>query len=81
MEKKHRLDGPAYINNDGEKEWWKNGKRHRIDGPAVIGQNGSKRWYINGACIHKRKVEPWIKENNIDLKTKQHQALFMLKFG
>lgn len=31
----HKLDGPAFEDNDGRKEWYQNGKLHRIDGPAI----------------------------------------------
>ena len=44
----HRLDGPAYEDLNGTKEWHQNGKLHRLDGPAIEGTNGDKRWYQNG---------------------------------
>lgn len=44
----HRLDGPAIIWNDGDKEWYINGKLHRTDGPAVEYPNGSKTWHQHG---------------------------------
>ena len=44
----HREDGPAVIDSDGYKAWYKNGQLHREDGPAIIRPNGSKEWYING---------------------------------
>ena len=78
---RHRLNGPAIIHKNGTKEWFINGKKHRLDGPAVEYKDGYKYWYINGKMLNTNEVEPWIKNNNINLKTKQHQALFMLKFG
>jgi len=78
---KHRLDGPAVTDNLGTKEWWVNGERHRLDGPAIEYYNGKASWLINNKKLNTKKVETWIKNNNINLKTKQHQALFMLKFG
>ena len=54
---------------------------HRLDGPAVIWPNGSKEYWINNKELNRKEVESWIKDNNINLKTKEHQALFMLKFG
>jgi len=79
--KLHRADGPAAIYQNGRKEWWQNGKLHRIDGAAVEFNNGYKYWYINDKELNAEEVETWIKNNNINLKTKKHQALFMLKFG
>jgi len=78
--KKHRSDGPAIIWADGDREWWQNGKLHRIDGPAVDCLFGTKEWYINDKKLNTNEVETWIKDNNINLKTKQHQALFMLRY-
>ena len=78
---RHRLDGPAIIKRNGHEQWWINGKRHRIDGPAIEWKNGFKRWYINDKRLDTNEVESWIKSNNINLKTKQHQALFMVRFG
>jgi len=77
----HRLDGPAVIYPNGVKEWWVGGKQHRLDGPAILFTNGEKGYYINGKRLDEEKVEKWIKNNNINLKTKQHQLLFILKFG
>jgi len=79
--KRHRLDSPAIERPNGSKEWYVNGKKHRLDGPADEWKNGFKRWYINGKKLNTNKVEKWIKNNNINLKTKQHQVLFMVMFG
>jgi len=79
--KKHRLDGPAVTTNLGTKQWWVNGKKHRLDGPAIVWHNGDKEWWVNGKKLNTKKVKAWIKNNNINLKTKQHQALFMVMFG
>ena len=43
----HRTDGPAYIYDSGDKEWWVNGMRHRLDGPAVEQVNGIREWWVN----------------------------------
>jgi len=80
-DKRHREDGPAVISNNNDKFWYKHGKRHRLDGPAIIWNNGYKGRYINGKKLNTNEVETWIKNNNINLKTKLHQVLFMLKFG
>jgi len=77
----HKLDGPAVICSDGHKEWMLNGKHHRLDGPAVITLNGEVGYFIDDKLLDTKEVETWIKDNNIDLKTKQHQVLFMLRFG
>jgi hypothetical protein len=47
----HREDGPAIEWNDGNLEWFLNGKRHRIDGPAFEYVDGTKYWYINDVLI------------------------------
>jgi len=38
----------VYVQEDGSKEWYLNGKLHRLDGPAVEYADGSKFWYLNG---------------------------------
>jgi len=76
----HRLAGPAAIYQNGTKEWRQNGKLHRIDGAAVEFNDGEKEYYINGKRLDEEEVENWIEENNINLKTKEHQVLFMLRF-
>jgi len=57
------------------------GKLHRLDGPAVIYFNNKKEYHINGKELNTIEVESWITHNNIDLKTKMGQSIFMLKFG
>jgi hypothetical protein len=44
----HRLDGPAVVWSNDNKEWWLNGKRHRLGGPAIEWINGHKEWWIEG---------------------------------
>ncbi len=43
----HRLDGPSYENNGGDKWWYKNGKSHREDGPAIEWIDHDKFYYFN----------------------------------
>ena len=43
----HRDNGPACDWDNGQKEWYQNGKRHREDGPAIEMPDGGKYWYIN----------------------------------
>jgi len=77
---RHRTNGPAVIVPGYYKEWYVNSKLHRLDGPAVEWSDGEREYWINGKVIETLEVESWIKSNNINLKTKQHQALFMLRF-
>jgi len=79
--KLHRVDGPAVEWVKGRKEWWLYGKRHRLDGPAVVHLYGNKGYWINDKKLNTEEVEDWIKDNNINLKTKKHQTLFMVRFG
>ena len=44
----HREDGPAYVDQDGYKAWYKEGKRHREDGPAQMWPEGTNEWYKDG---------------------------------
>lgn len=44
----HRLDGPAFIGEDGTEAWFVNGLRHRLDGPARKSPNGKQEWWVNG---------------------------------
>ncbi len=44
----HRVDGPAIINADGDKFWYKNGKLHRDEAPAVEWNDGDTEWYFDG---------------------------------
>jgi len=77
----HRLDGPAIEYSNGTKEWFQCGKCHRTDGPAVIWSDGDEEWWVNDKELNTNEVEAWINNNNIDLETKKHQVLFMLRFG
>jgi hypothetical protein len=36
------------VYNNGDKEWFLNGKLHREDGPAIEHSNGYKSWFLNG---------------------------------
>jgi len=37
-----------YVNRDGSKHYYINGKCHREDGPAIEYANGNKVWFKNG---------------------------------
>ena len=53
----HRLDGPAYENRFGYKEWYINGKLHREDGPSKIWSDGSCSYYLNDKYHTKEEWE------------------------
>ena len=38
------------VDDNGDKEWFLNGKLHRVDGPAVEYADGTKHWYLDGKC-------------------------------
>jgi len=44
------------VHDNGNREWYLNGKLHRIDGPAVEYYNGAKFWYLNGK-YHRTDVD------------------------
>jgi len=48
------------VYDNGDKEWYLNGKLHREDGPAIEWAGGSKDWYLNGK-LH-REDGPAIEE-------------------
>jgi len=78
---RHRKNGPAIEHRDGGKEYYKSGKCHRLSGPSIISSAAENEYWIFGKKVNTEEVETWIRENNINLKTKEHQALFMLRFG
>jgi hypothetical protein len=43
------------VQDDGDKEWYLNGKLHREDGPAVEYSSGTKVWYLNGFRVTKEQ--------------------------
>jgi hypothetical protein len=52
--KPHRIDGPAIINQDGDRYWKQYGKLHRDnDRPAVTYSNGVQFWYK-----HSKHIKP-----------------------
>ena len=53
--KLHRLDGPALITRQGDKEWWQYGQRHReYNQPAVHRSSGHQEWWLRGR-LHRRQ--------------------------
>ena len=53
----HNPYGPAYINKQGYKEYFIDGKIHRLDGPAVIYPDGTGRYFINCEHLSKENFE------------------------
>ena len=47
----HRENGPAFIHQNGYKEWKIKGRLHRIDGPSRIWIKNNKEWYIDNIFI------------------------------
>ena len=84
---RHRLNKPAYSFHHYSKNyeiniWYRKGKLYRLDGPAFESYDKMfTDYFINDKKLNKKEVEGWINNNNINLKTKEHQALFMLRFG
>ena len=37
----------VHVHDNGDKEWFLDGKPHRVDGPAVEWANGDKFWYLD----------------------------------
>jgi hypothetical protein len=66
----HKDDGPAFIDGEGNKLWFRHGLRHRDgDEPAYIAKDGDKAWYKDGELHREGKpaveyangtVEWWI---------------------
>ena len=52
--KYHREDGPAIEWDNGDKEWYINGKLHRDDGPAQV-YCDTFFWYLNGIRLPTRE--------------------------
>lgn len=77
----HRLDGPALKCANGTKIWSVDGQLHRLDGPALEYANGLKIWYVDGNLLNTAKVEEWLEENKIDLKTEAGQMALKLRWA
>jgi hypothetical protein len=66
--KYHREDGPAIEWDNGDKEWYINGKLHRDDGPALILADGRIFWYLNDFFFDKK--EEWFEALTEEQKEK-----------
>lgn len=51
---RHRVDGPAMINNDGTMLWFRNNKNTNDNGPCLIMANGSIQFRKDGVLDHER---------------------------
>ena len=58
----HRIDGPAYEEPRGYKEWRINGFCHREDGPAIIWSDGEEWYYLNDKRYSKKDWEKEVKK-------------------
>jgi hypothetical protein len=76
--KKHRVDGPAVEDVDGDKHWYLNGRRHRIDGPAVEFADGRKLWYLNNNYYYYR-FDEWLVANNFI--SEEEKLMLKLTYG
>lgn len=71
----HRVDGPAYFNEDNSyEEWWLHGKRHRVNGPAIKYPDGKASWWVNG-------VEFYSEETWFQALTKECQINYIFEVG
>jgi len=69
---KHRVGGPSVIYNDGNLEYFYNGKRHRTDGVAILDDLSSSYYvdgvqYFDNGSSFKQAVKEW-EMKNIDDK-------------
>ncbi len=46
--KRHRVDGPALITEDGDEFWFLNGDAHRKNGPAIVYINDDCEYWVDG---------------------------------
>jgi len=55
------------VYENGDVEWYKNGRRHRTNGPAIEWRDGTRKWYRDGelhredgpAIVYRNGVEQW----------------------
>lgn len=45
------------VYDNGDKEWYLNGKRHSEDGPAIERADGHKFWYLNGEILTEQEFK------------------------
>lgn len=49
--RRHRVGGPAYVDDNGVAEWWANDRRHRVDGPATSSPYTDNEWWVRGSQV------------------------------
>jgi len=79
--KLHRLNGPAVIWKNEIKKWLIVAEKPLLYRRSSIQRNNNKEYWINGQQLDIKKVNDWIKNNKVNLKTKAGQIMFMLRFG
>lgn len=50
---RNEIEGPAVIEKDGTKYYYKNGKLHILNGPAIVYKNGGFEYYMNNE-VHRK---------------------------
>lgn len=71
-DKRHREDGPAVEDTDGNKEWWVDGGLHREDGPAIDEIDGEKQWWVHNHIV---RIEPHDVERMWSSIEEQHLSM------
>jgi hypothetical protein len=61
-DKRHREDGPAIEQANGDRYWYLNDQLHREDGPAIEYADGACSWYLNGKQVTEQEVMNPVKE-------------------
>lgn len=69
----HCEDGPALINRNGCKIWFRHGMLHREGGPAIEYTDGTKKWFFDGK--YHRENGPAIENANGDKSWFRHGRL------
>ena len=71
----HCEDGPAFVNDRGDEEWYFNGHLHREDGPAFT-TKGGLGWFIAG--IHQTSNALFQRASGI---SDEEMLVLILKYG
>jgi len=72
----HREDGPAYISDRGQKEWFIGGIHHRTDGPATEWASGEKSWYLNGVVMSEDEWKERVKTLQEDIGVTWYKKVY-----
>ena len=52
--RRHRVDGPASVWDDGTLVWYRHGRLHFAHGPAILNVDGTVRWYEDSKLLRER---------------------------